>query len=51
MDRVYFLSRYLIHATPLGHEVLEVTPDPSGRGLMRKIGETAIIAKAEETGW
>jgi hypothetical protein len=50
-DRVYFLSRYLIHATPLGHEVLEVTPDPSGRGLMRKIVDIAIIAEAEETGW
>jgi len=48
-DRVYFLSRYLIHTTPLGHEVLEVTPDPSGSGLMRKIENTAIIATTDET--
>ncbi len=36
-DRVYFLSRYLLRDTGSGYEVLEVTPDPTGKGMMRDI--------------
>ena len=34
-DKVYFLSRYLVRDTGDGYEVLEITPDPAGKGLMR----------------
>jgi hypothetical protein len=50
-DQVYFLSRYLIHETPSGHEVLEVMADPSGKGLMREVAETRVLAGAAETWW
>ena len=50
-DQVYFLSRYLIHETPSGHEVLEVMADPSGKGLMREVAETRVLAGAGETWW
>jgi hypothetical protein len=50
-DQVYFLSRYLIHDTSLGHEILEVTADPSGKGLMREITEQKVLAQAAETWW
>jgi hypothetical protein len=50
-DRVYFLSRYLIHDTPSGHEVLEVTADQSGKGLMREVVETRVLAGEGETWW
>ncbi|MDD1708206.1 MAG: hypothetical protein LUQ33_03425 [Methanoregulaceae archaeon] len=48
-DQVYFLSRYLIHETPSGHEVLEVMADPSGKGLMREVAETRVLAGTGET--
>jgi hypothetical protein len=47
-DRVYFLSRYLLHQTPGGFEVLEVTPDPQGTGLMRKVVASRVIASADQ---
>jgi hypothetical protein len=43
-DRTYFLSRYLIHETPAGYEILEVEPDPAGTGLMRDLIRTRVIA-------
>ena len=48
-DQVYFLSRYLIHDTPAGPEILEVTTDPSGKGLMREVVETRVLAYPGET--
>jgi len=47
-DRVYFLSRYLLHETGNGFELLEVTPDPAETGLMRRIISSHLLAKAEE---
>ncbi|MCE5297391.1 MAG: hypothetical protein MUE45_03465 [Methanoregulaceae archaeon] len=50
-DQVYFLSRYLIHDSPPGFEVLEVTPDPGGKGLMREVTGIRVLAGAGETWW
>ena len=50
-DQVYFLSRYLIHDTPSGYEVLEVTPDQSGKRLMREVAGIRVLAGAGETWW
>ncbi len=50
-DQVYFLSRYLIHDTPSGYEVLEVTPDQSGKRLMREVAGIRVLAGAGETCW
>jgi hypothetical protein len=50
-DQVYFLSRYLIHDTQSGYEILEVTADPSGKGLMRDVAGTRVLAGAGETWW
>jgi len=47
-DQVYFLSRYLIHETGQGHEVLEVIPGPRQNGLMRTIAGTRVLAGAGE---
>jgi hypothetical protein len=47
-DRVYFLSRYLLHETESGPELLEVTLDPEGTGMMRRIVSSRVIARAEE---
>ena len=49
--RVYFLSRYLIHDTPSGYEILEVTPDQYGKGLMREVAGARVLAGAGETWW
>jgi hypothetical protein len=43
-ERTYFLSRYLIHETPDGDEILEVEPDPAKAGLMRNLIRTRVIA-------
>jgi hypothetical protein len=48
-DLVYFLSRYLVHDTGAGCELLEVTPDPQGSGMMRKPIASKVIATAKET--
>jgi len=48
-DRVYFLSRYLVRDTGSGHEVLEITPDPAGSGMMRSIVASKVIASEGET--
>jgi hypothetical protein len=46
-DRVYFLSRYLLRETGSGYEVLEVTPDPTGKGMMRDIISSSVLAPAD----
>ncbi len=43
-DRVYFLSRYLLRDTGDGYEVLEVTPDPEEKGMMRRILSSRVLA-------
>lgn len=48
-DRVYFLSRYLVRDTGSGYELLEITPDPSGSGMMRKPLASNVLATAQET--
>jgi len=50
-DQVYFLSRYLIHETVQGHEVLEVIAGPPQNGLMRTIAGTRVLAGAGEVSW
>jgi hypothetical protein len=47
-DRVYFLSRYLIHETGGGLEILEVHTHEGERGMMRSIIETRVLATAGE---
>jgi hypothetical protein len=47
-DRVYFLSRYLIHETEQGHEVLEVLPGPKGKGMMRTVAGVKVLARTDE---
>lgn len=47
-EKVYFLSRYLLRDTPGGHEVLEVTPDPGGKGMMRPVLASRILAREDE---
>jgi hypothetical protein len=43
-DKVYFLSRYLLRETPEGTEVLRVVLDSSGKGMMRKILSSEVLA-------
>jgi len=43
-DRVYFLSKYLIHETEGGFEILEVLPREGERGLMRSIKDVRVLA-------
>jgi hypothetical protein len=47
-DRVYFLSRYLLHETESGPELLEVALDPADTGMMRRIVSSHVLARAEE---
>jgi len=48
-DKVYFLSRYLLRDAPDGGcEVLEVTPDPNGKGMMRTLISSRVIASEKE---
>ena len=48
-EQVYFLSRYLVRDTGDGYELLEITPDPAGKGMMRTIVASKVIATAQET--
>ncbi len=48
-EQVYFLSRYLVRDTGTGQEVLEITTDPAGSGMMRPIVASKVIAPAGET--
>jgi hypothetical protein len=43
-DRVYFLSRYLVHETPEGPEVLEVVLGKEKKGLLRTVDEVRLLA-------
>ena len=47
-DRVYFLSRYLVRETGTGYEVLEVTLDDAGKGMMRRIISSQVIAGSHD---
>ena len=47
-DRVYFLSRYLIRETDAGPELLEVTLDPAGKGMMRDIISSRVLATPDQ---
>ena len=47
-DRVYFLSRYLVHETQDGPEVREVIRDPGAQGMMRPIRGTRLLAPADQ---
>jgi len=47
-EKVYFLSRYLLHEAHGGYEVLEVTLDPSEKGTMRHVHSSKVLAKPEE---
>jgi hypothetical protein len=42
-DRVYFLSRYLVRDTGSGYELLAITPDPAGTGMMRNLISSDVI--------
>lgn len=48
---VYFLSRYLVHKTGTGHEIIRVTTDPGDKGLMRRIQTEEVIATDMEVSW
>jgi hypothetical protein len=48
-DLVYFLSRFLVRETGDGYELLEITPDPAGSGMMRGIVASKVIATSQET--
>ncbi|MDO9550702.1 MAG: hypothetical protein Q7J03_06985 [Methanoregula sp.] len=48
-DRVWFLSRWLVRDTGAGDELLEITPDPTGTGMMRTIVASKVIATPKET--
>jgi hypothetical protein len=43
-EKVYFLSRWLIHDTAGGHEVLEVVPDQHEKGMMRTLLSSRVLA-------
>lgn len=43
-DRVYFLSRYLIHEIPGGHDVLEVELHRQKKGMMREVISSSVLA-------
>ncbi|NMB77710.1 MAG: hypothetical protein GYA23_01285 [Methanomicrobiales archaeon] len=47
-EKVYFLSRYLLRETPGGYEVMEVSLDPSEKGMMRSILSSRVLAVAGE---
>jgi hypothetical protein len=47
-DKVYFLSRYLLRDTGDGHDVLEVNLDPQGKGMMRTILSSRVLAQSHE---
>jgi hypothetical protein len=48
-DLVYFLSRFLVRDTGDGYELLEITPDPAGSSMMRRIVASKVIATNQET--
>jgi hypothetical protein len=50
-DKVYFLSRYLVKDCGDGFELLEVTPDPRGKGMMRDIVSSRVLAEKNDVFW
>jgi len=50
-DRVYFLSRYLVHETPEGPEVLDVVQGKEGTGLLRTVDEVRVLANPTDVTW
>ena len=50
-EKVYFLSRYLIRDCRNGYELLEVTLDPQGKGMMRDIVSSRVLATCGEVYW
>jgi hypothetical protein len=50
-DKVYFLSRYLVHQIAGGHEVLEVTLADETGTMMRDVVESRVLAHANEVCW
>jgi hypothetical protein len=50
-DRVYFLSRYLVHPVGAGYEILQVDLDPQESTLLRTVLRTRVIATADEVTW
>ena len=47
-DRVYFLSRYLVHETSQGTEVLEVELNRQQKGMMREVVSLDVLAGSDE---
>ena len=47
-EKVYFLSRYLVHPMNNRYEVLEIETDPAEKGMMRRIISSKVIAPAGE---
>jgi hypothetical protein len=47
-EKVYFLSRWLIRDTPGGHELLEVIPDQTHKGMMRQVLASRVLAQEHE---
>jgi hypothetical protein len=50
-DRVYFLSRYLVHETPEGPELLDIVTGKEGTGLLRTIDEVRVLAAPGDVVW
>ena len=50
-EKVYFLSRYLVRDCDGGHELFEIIPDPHGKGMMREIVSSHILAVCGEVYW
>jgi hypothetical protein len=47
-EKVYFLSRYLVHPVGNGFEIIEIKTDPDEKGAMRRIVSSHVIASADE---
>ncbi|MBP1928461.1 hypothetical protein J2741_001008 [Methanolinea mesophila] len=50
-DQVYFLSRYLVHQTAGGYEVMEVKLGQEPGTMMRAVEECSVIARSDEVYW
>jgi hypothetical protein len=47
-EKVYFLSRYLVHPAGDGFEIIEIKTDPDEKGVMRRIVSSRVIASVDE---
>jgi hypothetical protein len=50
-DSIYFLSRYLVHETPEGPEVLDVVWGKEKTGLMRTVEDVRVLAAPMDVAW